>query len=212
MASDLDVDSSLKIRLPNNDAQIQKFESLRDAELAKGSDANHEKLLAFIEVINIFVSGSTGAVLRISARERTHKANDQQEILIGSHRNWSAKALQSVGGSIGVTGAVFVAVIAIGGSLAGVPPAAVQTLVTWASGILTAATQGFSSLGSAAQAGDQADINKYGYAVTSEQTEARDDQTTREAVEQQKSTAMRRMIESHQQADSAWKTAASASR
>lgn len=198
--------------LPDNDKHIQKFHLSIDAELAKGSEADTEKLLMLIEAVNVLTYGSMGAVHRVKQRERTHKADEQHEILIGSHRNWIAKGLNAASGSIGVAGAIGLSILVIGGSMAGVSPAGVQAVMDIGSKILTLATTGFSASANAAQSGDQADINKYDYAVKNEQTERSDDQSTGQAVEGQKAESLRRMKDAHQQKSAAWSAAASASR
>lgn len=193
------------IKLPNNDVHIERYQTLIDAEFAKGSEADSNKIMMYIEAINVFFHGSVAAVHRVKQRERAHQADDSHEDLVGSHRNWTAKLAQSIGGSIGVTGALFITFVAIGG---GISPTGIESIIK----ILSLATNGFSTVASAAQSGDQANQALNDHAVKTHQTERNDDQSTHQSTDAQKNEALRRMKEMQQQQNAAWSAIVSASR
>lgn len=200
------------INLPNNDVLIQKYQAIADAEFAKGSKADTSKLLAALEAVNVFFHGNISGVHRVSQRERAHKANEEHEGLVESHKNNWAKGFQAAGGAIGVAGTFFITAAAIGGTAAGVPFAGVSIAIDWSNKILTAGTGAASALAGAAQSGDQAKINLYDHAVKNHQTERNDDQSTNQAIDGQKNEAMRRKKEVQQQEGAAWSAAVSSLR
>lgn len=200
------------INLPNNDVLIQKYQAIADEEFAKGSKADTSKLLAALEAVNVFYHGNISAVHRVSQRERAHKANENHEELVESHKNLKAKILQAAGGAIGVVGTCVLSAAAIGGTAAGVPFAGIKIVIDWSNHILTAATGASSALTGAAQSGDQAKQTLYSHAVENQKNERNDDQSTNQAIDGQKNEAMRRKKEVQQQEGAAWSAAVSSLR